>query len=100
MLWLKSLIFFLILVIVLALGVEFSLLHEQQVTINYLIGTSTQPLALVVIGAFAFGALLAALLSGSVVWPLRWRLSRLQQTLTSKEDEIRLLTKRLERLEP
>lgn len=97
MFWLKFIVMVVILVTVLALGVEFSVLHDQQVTINYLLGSTTQPLALVTISAFAFGVLLALLIVSFIIVPLRWRVARLQQATTAKDEEIRLLTKRLER---
>lgn len=97
MFWLKFIAMAVILAAVLALGVEFSVLHDQPVTVNYLLGSTTQPLALVAISAFALGALLALLIVSFIIVPLRWRVSRLQQAATAKDEEIRLLTKRLER---
>ncbi len=97
MYFIKFILMAVILLAVLALGLEFSTLHSDPVTVNYVLGTTTQPLSLVVICAFALGALLAILIANFIVWPLRWRLARLLRTLTEKEQEIQLLAKRLER---
>lgn len=83
--------------IVLLLGVEFSTVNSDPVTVNYLLGTASWPLALVVVCAFAVGVLVTFLVSLSVVLPLRWRVMRLQRAVSNKEDELGTLRKRSDR---
>lgn len=86
-----------ILLVVLVLGVEFSTLHTNPVTVNYLMGTATMPLSLLVICAFAAGVALTGLVGMFVVLPLRWQAARLRQAASSKDQEISLLSKKIGR---
>ena len=83
-----------LLLVVLLLGVEFSTLHADPVTVDYLLGKTTLPLSLVVVCAFAAGAVVTAMIGAFVVLPLRWQVARLRQILASKEQEINLLAKK------
>ena len=83
-----------LLLVVLLLGVEFSTLHADPVTVDYLLGKTTVPLSLVVVCAFAAGVIVTALIGAFVVLPLRWQVARLRQILSSKEQEINLLAKK------
>ena len=83
-----------LLLFVLLLGVEFSTLHADPVTVDYLLGKTTLPLSLVVVCAFAAGAVVTALIGAFVVLPLRWQVARLRQILASKEQEISLLARK------
>ena len=94
MFWIKFVVIAVILLAVLVLGVEFSTLHADPVSIDYLLGKTTLPLSLVVVGAFAAGAVVTALIGAFVVLPLRWRAARLQQAIASKDQEISLLAKK------
>lgn len=94
MFWIKFVLIAAMLLIVLLLGVEFSTLHTQLVTINYLLGTTTLELAWVVVGAFAAGVLAAALVGMFVVLPLRWQVARLRQAVSSRDQEISVLTRK------
>jgi lipopolysaccharide assembly protein A len=94
MFWIKFVLIAAMLLIVLLLGVEFSTLHTQLVTINYLLGTTTLELAWVVVGAFATGVLAAALVGMFVVLPLRWRVARLRQLVSIREQEVHALTRK------
>lgn len=94
MFWIKFILIAAILLVVLLFGVEFSTLHADSVTVNYLLGTTTQPLSLVVICAFAAGVLVAALVGAFVVLPLRWQVARLRQTVSGKDQEISLLARK------
>jgi lipopolysaccharide assembly protein A len=97
MFWIKFVLIAAILLVVLLLGVEFSTLHTELVTINYLLGTTTVELAWVVVSAFAAGVLLTALVGMFVVLPLRWQLARLRHLVSSQEQEISALTKKVGR---
>ncbi|HRD65183.1 MAG TPA: LapA family protein [Candidatus Competibacter sp.] len=92
--WLKFLLVTAILLVVLLLGVEFSTLHADPVTVNYLLGKTTQPLSLVVICAFAAGVLVTALVGAFVVLPLRWQVARLRQAVSDKDQEISVLARK------
>ena len=86
-----------VLLVVLVLGIEFSTLHADPVTINYLLGTATLPLSLLVVCAFATGVALTGLIGAFVVVPLRWQVARLRQNVSSKDHEISLLAKKIGR---
>lgn len=83
-----------LLLVVLLLGVEFSTLHADPVTVDYLLGKTTLPLSLVVVCAFAAGVIVTAMIGAFVVLPLRWQVARLRQILASKEQEISLLARK------
>ena len=94
MFWIKFILIAVILLVVLLLGVEFSTLHSDPVTVNYLLGTTVLPLSLVVVCAFAAGVLVTALIGAFVVLPLRWQVARLRQAVSGKEQEISLLVRK------
>lgn len=95
MFWIKFILIATILLVVLLLGVEFSTLNTDPVTINYLLGATTLPLSLVMVCAFAAGVLVTALVGAFVVLPLRWQVARLRQTVSGKEHEISLLARKV-----
>ncbi|MCC7220524.1 MAG: LapA family protein [Candidatus Contendobacter sp.] len=97
MFWIKFILIAALLSVVLVLGLEFSTLHTQLVTVNYLLGTATLELAWVIVGAFAAGVLISALVGVFVVLPLRWQVARLRQATASKDHEISLLAKKVGR---
>jgi len=97
MFWIKFILIAAILLVILLLGVEFSTLHANPVTVNYLLGTMTLPLSLVVVCAFAAGALVTALIGAFVVLPLRWQVARLRQLISNKDQEISMLVRKVER---
>jgi lipopolysaccharide assembly protein A len=100
MLWvrlIKVVLIAAILLVVLVLGVEFSTLHSDPVTVNYLMGTATIPLSLLVVCAFAAGVVLTGLVGMFVVLPLRWQVARLRQVASGKDQEISLLSKKIGR---
>ncbi len=57
MFWIKFILIAAILLVVLLLGVEFSTLNTDPVTVKYLLGETVLPLSLVVVCAFAAGVL-------------------------------------------
>lgn len=97
MFWIKFILIAAILLVILLLGVEFSTLHANPVTVNYLLGTMTLPLSLVVVCAFVAGALVTALIGAFVVLPLRWQVARLRQLISNKDQEISMLVRKVER---
>lgn len=94
MFWIKFILIAAILLIVLLLGVEFSTLNADPVTVKYVLGETQLSLSLVVVGAFAAGALATALIGAFVVLPLRWQVVRLRQAVAGKDQEISLLAKK------
>ena len=94
MFWIKFILIAAILLVVLLLGLEFSTLNTEPVTVKYLLGETVQPLSLVVICAFAAGVVMAALVGAFVVLPLRWQVARLRQAVSGKDQEISLLTRK------
>lgn len=96
MFWIKFILIAAILLVVLLLGVEFSTLHVEPVTVNYLLGQTTLPLSLVMVCAFAVGVVVTALVGAFVVLPLRWQVVRLRQVVSSKEQELQALARKVE----
>ncbi len=94
MFWIKFILIAAILLVILLLGVEFSTLHANPVTVNYLLGTTTLPLSLVVVCAFAAGAFVTSLIGAFVVLPLRWQVARLRQLISNKDQEISMLVRK------
>ena len=94
MFWIKFILIAVILLVVLLLGVEFSTLHANPVTVDYLLGQAELPLSLVVVCAFAAGAFVTALIGAFVVLPLRWQVARLRQAVAGKDQEISQLAKK------
>lgn len=83
--------------IILVVGVEFSAVNSDAVTVNYILGTGIWPLSFVVVCAFSLGMLIAAVISLGIVLPLRWRLARLQRTVSGQEQELGALLKKSDR---
>ena len=86
-----------ILLVVLVLGVEFSALNSNPVTVNYLMGTAIMPFSLLVVCAFTAGVVLTGFVGMFVVLPLRWQVARLRQVASSKDREINLLSNKVGR---
>jgi len=97
MFWIKFILIAAILLVILLLGVEFSILNADSVTVDYLLDKTALPLSLVVVCAFAAGALVTALIGAFVVLPLRWQVARLRQLISNKDQEISMLVRKAER---
>lgn len=74
--------------VVLVVGVEFSAMNSEPVTVNYLLGTASLPLSFVVVCAFAAGVIISFIFSLGIILPLRWRAAKLQRAVSVKEHEI------------
>ena len=94
MFWIKFILIAAILLVILLLGVEFSILNADSVTVDYLLDKTALPLSLVVVCAFAAGALVTALIGAFVVLPLRWQVARLRQLVSNKDQEISTLVRK------
>ncbi|HAO31916.1 MAG TPA: hypothetical protein DCQ84_03045 [Candidatus Competibacteraceae bacterium] len=97
MYWIKFILIAALLLLVLVVGIEFSTLNAEPVTINYLLGAVSVPLSVAVIGAFSAGVLLTVLIGAFVVLPLRWQVARLRQAVSSKDQEIQTLARKVGR---
>lgn len=75
--------------IVLVVGVQFSAANSEPVTVNYLLGTTSLPLSLVVVSVFAVGVIVSFIISLGIILPLRWRMAKLQRSVSTKEHEIK-----------
>jgi len=98
MFWIKFILIAAILLVVLVLGVEFSVLNTDEVPVKYLLGQGQieLPLSLVMVCAFAAGVLVTMLVGAFVVLPLRWQVVRLRQVVSSKEQELQALARKME----
>lgn len=97
MYWIKFILIAALLLLVLVVGIEFSTLNAEPVTINYLLGAVSVPFSVAVIGAFSAGVLLTVLIGAFVVLPLRWQVARLRQAVSSKDQEIQTLARKVGR---
>ena len=97
MFWIKFILIATILLVVLVLGVEFATLNTVPVTVDYLVGKTTLELAWIIVGAFAAGVVITALIGAVVVTALRWQAARLRQAIADKDQEISLLIRKVGR---
>jgi uncharacterized integral membrane protein len=100
MFWIKLIIGIAVFVVVLIFGLEFASVNTDQVSVNYVLGSVKQPLALVVVWAFFLGFLITVVVSFFIIMPLRWRLNRLKRTVSSQEQEINTLLRKSARSAP
>lgn len=83
-----SLIFILV---VLLFGLSFAALNAGPVQIHYFFGTRQAPLSLILVMAFAFGALFGAMCNLGVILRLKRQISRLHKEITFTEKEVKNL---------
>lgn len=81
--------FFSILLII--LGVAFALLNAQSVEVNYLIGTKTLSLVILLFIAFTLGVLVSFTLIGLRILKLKMHNKLLEHKLKKTQDELKLL---------
>lgn len=79
--------YFILLAIVI-FGMTFATLNSESVTINYYFDTSTLPLSLLLVVAFAMGCLLGIIVGLWMVLKAKIRNYRLKQKLSLAEKEI------------
>ncbi len=80
--------------IVLVVGIEFSAINSDPVTVNYFLGTASWPLSLVVVCAFSIGVLVAVMVGFAILLPLRLKVGKLKRAISDQESEILALHKR------
>lgn len=78
----------LLFLVVLVVGIEFSAVNSAPVTVNYLLGTVSLPLALVVVAAFTVGILVAVAVGTLAMVPLRLRAASLRREVEARQFEI------------
>ena len=83
-----AIVFFLF---VLLLGVSFSSLNSDPVSINYYIGSITLPLSVVVVTALALGVIAAFLVSFTSFLAFRLRIATLRRDVRRRDEEITAL---------
>ena len=76
---------------VLLLGVSFSSLNSDPVSVNYYLGSITLPLSAVVVSALALGVLAAFLVSFTSFLALRVRIANLRRDVRRRDQEITAL---------
>lgn len=78
-------------IIVFAVGIAFSAINNDLVTINYYLGTLSLPLSIVVVASIVLGLILGALAIFVGTLQLRYENRRLNKKLETSEQEINSL---------
>lgn len=73
-------------ILIIILGVSFSALNAESVTVKYLVGESDLPLAVVLLIAFAFGVILSIVILGTKILSLSAKNKWLAKKLKRAED--------------
>lgn len=76
------------LVLLIGVGITFTVLNPQQVTLNYLLGSLQLPLALLVVLMLALGAVLGLLVAGFMLLRLKRENRRLRRGTRLAEQEV------------
>ncbi len=79
--------------LVLLLGISFSSLNSDPVTVNYYIGSITLPLSVVVVSALAIGVIAAFVISLTSVLAFRVRIANLRRNVRQRDQELTALRK-------
>lgn len=80
-----------VILIVIAVGLSFAALNSESVQVQYYVGETRAPLALVIVLALGAGAVLGVLASLGIVLTQKRRIGKLQRTVSVHEREIRNL---------
>jgi len=81
-----KLIGWIVTILIIILGVSFSALNSESVTVQYLVGESSLPLAFLLLIAFAFGIILSILILGTKILSLSAKNKWLVKKLKRAED--------------
>ena len=87
----KRLFSILFLLAFMALGVALAIVNAEPVEFNYYYGAMTQPLSVLLVGAFAMGALLSMLINSLVVLGLKRKLHRVERMRQAAENSVTVL---------
>ena len=74
--------------VLLILGLSFAVLNSASVPLNYYLGKVDLPLALVVVGSLALGAILGVLVSLGIVLRLKRQVRHLRRQVQTAEKEV------------
>lgn len=80
-----GILFFIIIAII---GIAFSVLNADPVTLNYYTGSAETPLSLALVCALGLGALLGVIASTTVILRMKREISKLRRERKSTEKEI------------
>lgn len=80
-----AVLFFILVVVV---GVSFSSLNSEPVTVNYYLGSLSVPLSVVVVVSFALGVVCAFVVTTVSLLGTKWQVSRLRRDVKAREQEI------------
>ncbi len=86
-------VYYLLLVIIVLLGATFATLNLQTVSINYYLGQSTMPLALLLTLTFSGGCVFGLIIGFWLLLKSKYKQYRLRQRLTVVEKELENLRK-------
>ena len=84
----KRIFLWLLVIIVILLGVSFSVLNAQPVTLDYYFSKGDIPLSIIVVTSLSLGVLLGIASSLLVIYRIRRELFKLRKQLQLKEKEI------------
>ena len=87
----KRLLTIIFLIILIAIGLSFTVLNAGEVELNYYFSTTSQPLAVIVLGAAVLGALFGVLATLSMVFAQKGENIRLRKKVDLIEKEIKNL---------
>ena len=87
----KRLLTFIFLLFLTAIGLSFTVLNASEVELNYYFDTTTQPLAVIVLGAIVTGALFGILATLSMVFAQKGDNVKLRKKVGLIEKEIKNL---------
>lgn len=87
----KRLLTIIFLIILIAVGLSFTVLNADEVELNYYFSTTSQPLAVIVLGAAVLGALFGVLATLSMVFAQKGENIRLRKKVDLIEKEIKNL---------
>ena len=79
---------YLFLLVIILLGVTFSTLNAEAVTVNYYVGRSTLPLSLLLVITFSLGCVLGMLVGAWLLMKTKVQNYRLKHQLTLAEKEV------------
>lgn len=84
----KRLLSILILLVFITLGIAVAIVNTEPVVFNYYFGSMTQPLSVLLAGAFILGALLAILINSLVIFGLKRKLRKTERLLHTAENTV------------
>jgi putative membrane protein len=84
----KRILIFIVGLLLVVLGLSFTVMNAAEVQLNYYFGTLAAPLSLVVVGAIAAGAVLGVLASLGMILGQKREMAKLRRTMKLTEKEL------------